>query len=133
MALSFNKKKKEIYSDFPKDLSKSPINDDLTRITNENAIKESIKNLLLTDRGERLFQPNIGSDIRKILFENMTPDVLVILKDYIETTLENYEPRCSVLDVKVSGEDHQVFVQIIFAVINNENPVTLDLTLDRVR
>ena len=59
-------KKISIYSDFKKDLEISPLSLDLTVFKDEDSIKESITNILLTDRGERLMQPNIGGNIRAI-------------------------------------------------------------------
>ena len=57
-------RKREIHSDFHKDLALLPGRNDIARRVNENSVKEAIKNILLTDRGERLFQPLVGSDIR---------------------------------------------------------------------
>jgi len=65
-------KKIAIYSDFKKSLEISPVSDDLTLHKDEDAVRESIKNLLLTDRGERLMQPNLGGNIRAMLFENIS-------------------------------------------------------------
>ena len=70
------KRPQGIYADFTKDLAVNPVTGDLARIIDEEAVKESLKNLLLTDRGERLFQPEVGSDIRATLFENNTPATL---------------------------------------------------------
>ena len=71
--LSPTKKKISLNSDFRKDLLVSPVSKDLALLKDEDAVKESIKNLILTDRGERLMQPYIGGNIRAMLFENMTP------------------------------------------------------------
>lgn len=124
-----------IYSDIDKDMTINPVTKDITKKANENAVKESMKNLLLIDRGELPFQPQIGSNIRKLLFENLTPTTLVMMKDLIVETLENYEPRANIIDVNVnaSTDGHEVYVKVIFSVINNEKPVTLDVILERVR
>ena len=66
-----------VYSDFHKDLSPIPGRGDIARRLNENSVREAIKNLILTDKGERLFQPNLGSDIRASLFENVTPTISI--------------------------------------------------------
>ena len=84
-----------VYSDFHKDLAPIPGRGDIARRLNENAVRESIKNLILTDRGERLFQPNLGSDIRASLFENVTPTTIILLKDKVREVLNAYEPRCN--------------------------------------
>jgi hypothetical protein len=66
-------RRRELHSDFHKDLALLPGRNDIARRVNENSVKEAIKNILLTNKGERLFQPLIGSDIKSMLFENATP------------------------------------------------------------
>lgn len=124
-----------LYADFDKDLTLHPITSDVTSKKNEFAVKESIQNLILTSRGERLFQPNIGSDIRAVLFENFTPETLNILKTMITDTIIQYEPRAELLNVSVTGNDfdHQVNASITFMIRPNENATTLNVLLGRVR
>lgn len=128
-------KKIEIYSDFKKDLSVSPLSSDLALFKNEDAVKESLKNLILTDRGERLMQPNLGGNIRAALFENMTPAGLKLIEEQIRTTIEIYEPRAEIIDVIVNGNlnDNAVKVTVKFFVKNQEQPVELDVFLERTR
>lgn len=123
------------YSDLTKTLDISPVNSDLVRLTDEDSVKESIKNLILTNRGERLFQPQIGCDIRKILFENMTYDVVNLAREMITNTLEAYEPRCQLIGVDVlpDSDNNSVSVIITFSMINREEPVVFSITLDKVR
>jgi len=130
-----SRRKPETYSDFFKDLTLSPVNNDLARKIDEDSIKESIKNLVLTDRGERPFQPNLGCDIRKILFENVAPDTIIIAKEMIINTLKAYEPRAAIIgvDVHAPPDQNTLIVTIVFNVINREEPVTLNITLERVR
>lgn len=130
-----SRRKPETYSDFFKDLTLSPVNNDLARKIDEDSIKESIKNLVLTDRGERLFQPNLGCDIKKILFENVAPDTIIIAKEMIINTLKAYEPRAAIIgvDVHVPPDQNTLIVTIVFNIINREEPVTLNITLERVR
>lgn len=127
--------KKTIYADLFNNMDIHPISDDIALKTNENAIKQSIRNLLLTDRGERPFYPNLGSDIRALLFEHFTPQTLTVMKEKIRETIENFEPRCSIVDIVIAPDDdrNSVFVSISFAVINRQEPITLELILDRVR
>ena len=129
------KRKPEIYSDFHKDMTQSPINFDLARKIDEDAVKESIKNLILTDRGERLFQPDIGSDIRKMLFENINSATVEIIKNLVRTTIRNYEPRANLIgvDVLTSIDSLQVNIIITFNIINRIEPIVFAVTLDRVR
>lgn len=125
----------ELYSDFPMTMDPNPVSEDLTRITDEEAIKQSIRNLLLTDRGERLFQPNLGSDLRALLFENITADTLILIQEKVKDTIDNYEPRCNLISVDAtSGIDtNEVRVRILFNVINITQPIELNVTLSRVR
>lgn len=113
----------------------SAVNADLLKLSDEQSVKESIKNLIMTNRGERLFQPEVGCDIRSLLFDNFTPDRLIIAKELIKTTLNNYEPRAGVIGIDViSGiDDNSISITITFNIINREEPVVLTLTLDRVR
>jgi phage baseplate assembly protein W len=124
-----------VYSDFHTNFDKHPINNTLLRKTNVDAVKQSIRNLLLTDKGERLFQPNLGGNIRAMLFENITPQTFVTMRDHIKDVLAAHEPRADVLDVVISDTSnaHEVQVQIVFVILNLQEPVTLELILERIR
>jgi phage baseplate assembly protein W len=128
-------KKREIYSDFTKDLFRNPVNNDLGKRTNENSVKEAIKNLILTDKGERLFQPNVGSDAKKMLFSNFTPATTKILEEYVRDTIKTFEPRAELLDVSVIAypDENALQITIAFSIELVEDPVTLDLFIDRLR
>lgn len=128
-------KKISIYSDFKKDLEISPLSDDLTLLKDEDAVKESIKNLVLTDRGERLMRPTIGGNIRAMLFENITPVSLKIIEDQVRTVIELYEPRCKLIDVSVTttSNENNLAVKVQFYIVNQEMPIELDMLLERTR
>jgi phage baseplate assembly protein W len=89
-----------------KDLSMSfqvnPLNYDLIAIKNETAIARSIRNLVLTYPGERFFNQNLGSKVSRSLFENLDDISASIIKDEIENTINNYEPRVNLIDVIVA-------------------------------
>lgn len=127
--------KKELYSDFHRDFTENPITFDLARKTNEEAVKESLANLLLTDRGERPFQPNLGCDIRKMLFENITPSTVELMKEAIQNTINAYEPRVNLVgvDVKANTDSNEVTISIVFHLINSEDDIVFTRTLSRVR
>jgi phage baseplate assembly protein W len=129
------RKKRTLYSDFFKDLTVNPISGDLALRTNEESIKESLKNLILTDRGERLFQPNLGSDVRASLFENASPVILKIMEERVRDVINNFEPRISLIDVDVTSlyDDNRVKVTIYFYVKNREDPLSVDVFIERVR
>lgn len=127
-------KKLNLYSDFYKDLRTSPISKDLALLKDEDAVKRSIRNLILTDRGERLMQPNLGGNIRAMLFENATPGVLKVIEDRVVETIELYEPRAELIDVAVElVDEQQVNVTILFYVKNEQQPIQLDVILERTR
>ena len=129
------KARQSLYSDFYKDMTFNPITNDLAVKYDEDAVKESIKNIILTDRGERLFQPTLGGDIRAMLFENNTPATLKIIQEQVKTIINSYETRANVIDVQTTSniDDNVVAVKIIFAIRNREDPVTVTVFLERVR
>lgn len=91
--LTQTKKTKEVYSDFFDDFIKSPFSNDLALLKNEKSVSQSIKNLILTNFGERLFNPNFGSDIYKTIFENNFDENLLVLEYRIRQSIIDFEPR----------------------------------------
>jgi len=137
VAITPQTKIEELYSDFQTNLTIHPVKKDLTRLVNEDAVKRSIKNILLTNHYERRFRPRFGANIRKYLFENITPFTLQVIQNDISIAIKNYEPRAKVLDIRVSSasDTNAVDVHILFSVINKPQPILLTTTiaLDRVR
>lgn len=128
-------KKVTIYTDFKKNLEVSPLSQDLTLNKDEDAVKESIKNLILTDRGERLMQPNIGGNIYAMLFENLTPSTLKLIEENVRSTINLYEPRAELQDVTATSniDDNAVNIRITFYIKNVEQPIDLDVFIERTR
>ena len=127
--------KTQIYSDFLADLVPHPVSKDVLRFVNEHAVIRSIKNIVLTDKGERLYQPSLGSDIKKMLFEPMLPATAELISQYIQDAIQQHEPRAKVLDIEVEPDynNNLYRVSMTFMIINKEDPITLNITLDRVR
>lgn len=125
----------QIYSDFLTDMVPHPVSKDVLRFVNEQAVIRSIKNLVLTDQGERLYQPDLGSNIKRMMFEPMVESTAEILSQYIQETIDVYEPRAKVLEISVVPDynNNLYAVTLSFMIINKEDPVTLNITLDRVR
>lgn len=125
----------ELFSDFFTDFNIHPIKKDLVRHINEDAVKRSIRNLILTNRGDRLYNQTLGSDIRNMLFEPATSVTEATVKSLITTMIENYEPRANLEDVSVVSDpdENSLYVTIVFSVINKQEPITLELILDRIR
>jgi phage baseplate assembly protein W len=124
-----------IYSDIPTNLTIHPIRGDMVLLTNENAVKRSIRNLILTDPYERFFNPGLSTGVKASLFENINRDSESILTNKITDIIDNYEPRANLIRViaKALPDDNAYNVSIIFSINNNVNPITLDLVLRRVR
>ena len=133
--ITSKQKKISIYSDFKKNLEMSPLSSDLTLLKDEDAVKESIRNLLLTDRGERLMQPNIGGNLKAMLFENITPAILTLIEDQAKETIELYEPRAELIDVIATSniDDNIVRIEVQFYIQNNQQPISVDVFLERTR
>ena len=134
-SLTGTNRKIEYFSDFATSFAKTPVGDQLSRVINERSIYQSLKNLILTNLGERPFQPFIGSDINRMLFENNYPEDLNDIEFYIQNTIENNEKRVNLIGVDVSpGEnDHEIKVLIVFNTINNPEETTFEYILKRVR
>jgi phage baseplate assembly protein W len=127
--------RKPYYSDFYTNFNAHPQNKRLVKYTNEESVKRSIRNLILTNKYDRPFQPEIGCRVRGLLFENMSNLIMEEMKATIRETIEVYEPRARVIDVIVqTNEARQAYdVYIYFEVINSVEPVTLNITLYRAR
>ncbi len=125
----------EIYSDLTTPFYINSNTLDLIVETNEDAVKASIKNILLTDRGERFFNPIFGGNIRALLFEQMSPQTESLVRDYVEEAINNFEPRANLIEVIVTvlEEANAYAVTIVFSVINKSDPVTLEILLNRTR
>jgi phage baseplate assembly protein W len=106
-----------------KDISLSfqvnPLNYDLIAIKNETAIARSIRNLVLTQPGERFFNQNLGSKVNQSLFENIDDISASILRDEIKNTIENYEPRVELIDVVVTPnyDDYEFSVNVSYYIV----------------
>lgn len=125
----------EVYSDFLVNMNPHPVSGALLRFVNEKAVTRSIRNLILTNPGERLYQPDIGSGIRSLLFEPMSQFTANTLRKLIEDTIRKYEERAQVLAVEVipDEERNRYTVTIVYMLINKPDPVTVNVTLQRVR
>lgn len=126
---------KVINSDFMTNFNRHPESDQLVRLVNSEAIKRSVRNLILTQKRERLFQPGVGCDIEKLLFEPMTEQTANVLKSTILETIRTYEKRALEPDVAIVADDfnNAYTVYIAFRVINNTDPVNISINLNRVR
>lgn len=95
----------------------------------------SLTNILSTSRGERLYQPAIGSDLKNMLFEPMTSGMAQIIKQNIVSTVTDYEPRAKLIavDVTPNFDNNLYIVTIVFMLINSSEQFTFNFTLERTR
>ena len=111
-----------------KDISMSfkfnPLSVDLIALKNENAIARAVRNIVATTPGEKLFDPEFGSSVSEILFENVDDITAVSIKDEIKSSLNNYEPRVELIDVNVDPnlDDNQFDVLITYRIIGVDIP-----------
>ena len=111
-----------------KDLSMSfkfnPLSGDLIALKNENAIARAVRNIVLTTPGEKLFDPDFGSSVSEILFENVDDITAVSIRDEIRSSLSNYEPRVELIDVEVDPnfDENQFDVLITYRIIGVDIP-----------
>lgn len=123
------------YSDLNLFFSRHPLSGDVTKKADEEAVKASLKNLISTRHYERPFHPEIGCQIHSLLFENFTPVTLQVMKKTIFDVVEKFEPRVTVLDVKIRdrADENKIDLDIIFRLNNSERPITVSTFLTRVR
>ena len=108
---------------------------DIFKKRDANAVKTAIRNLILTDFYERPFQPFIGSGIRGLLFELANDITNVQIEQNIRLAIENFEPRARILslDIESTPDQNAIIIRLEFQVISTNEPVILELTLNRVR
>ena len=129
------RKIESVYTDFYKDLTVNPFSGDLAVKIDEEAVKESLKNIILIDKGEKLFQPTFGGNIRAMLFELNSPATMKLIQEQIKSTINNYEPRVELIDIEVYSliDDNKIVIKIIYALRNKEEPLEVEFILERVR
>lgn len=123
------------FSDLDFTFNIHPITGDLVLSKNEQAVIRSVKHLVLTNTYERLFQSDIGSSVKRMLFQNITPITQNVVKNQIEHVLKTYEPRISSLEVDVMAIPEQNALQatLKFYIENAVIPTVVDILLERVR
>ena len=113
-----------------KDVSMSfkfnPLSGDLIALKNENAIARAVRNIVLTTPGEKFFDPDFGSSVSEILFENVDDITAISIKDEIKNCLQNYEPRVEIIDVNVDPnfDENQFDVIITYRIVGIDIPPT---------
>ena len=123
------------YTDLDLNFRSHPFTKDILLKKGDNSIKQSVKNLVLTRKGEKPFHPEIGSHIYTHLFDSMTVDTVVNIKTTIEDVINTYEPRVilSSVDVTANPDQNLYDVTIVFRLINEPDPITVEFFIERLR
>lgn len=124
-----------LYRDFRTDFIAHPVTGILQLVSNEDAVKQSIKAILLTGKYERHWDPDFGAGLQKYLFEPVSSATEMMIKDEIKYAIQKYEPRAELEEVYVSvdPDNNGYNATIVFRVINKTDPITLNVLLSRVR
>jgi len=126
----------QTYRDLNLNFTRHPVRKDLTALTDVAAVKRSVRNLVQYGHFEKPFHPEIGSGVRDLLFENMTPFTANTLARKIEDVITNFEPRALLAGVEVIPRyDENNYEVIVEFYINNAPSELVDLsfTLERIR
>ena len=118
-------RKSKAFKDISLSFDPHPVTKDIPILANERAITRSVRNLVETIPTERFFDSNLGTNIRELLFENMTASSVMIIEDMVRNTIRNYEPRVGDIGVEVDAvpDDNSVNVRVLFEIIGLEAPV----------
>tara|TARA_Y100001978_G_scaffold126679_1_gene113017 strand:- start:89 stop:526 length:438 start_codon:yes stop_codon:yes gene_type:complete len=122
------------YRDIDLSFAAKPVGD-LFKKVDAASVKQAVKNLLLTNRGEKPFQPEFGSNLNEVLFNLDTEFDPDFVSDLIAEAIENFEPRALVLSVSVStdGDRNRLDASVEFQVVNTQEIVTTEVSLARLR
>jgi|TARA_R100000030_G_scaffold60221_1_gene45444 phage baseplate assembly protein W len=126
-------KKSKSFKDFSTNFARNPFTDDLSVVTNDNSIKQAVKNLILTTPGEKPFQPLVGSSVNSLLFEPLDAFTVDTIEDEIRSTINQYEPRVELTNVDVTPiyEGNKLNVSIEYQVVGLPIVETIEFVLQR--
>jgi len=125
----------KIYRDLDLDFSVNSATKDIQKLSDVEAVKRSVRNLINTNHYERPFHPEIGSNLRAMLFENITPQMTHALSKQIDLLIRNFEPRARLVQINVQPfiERNGYRAQISFFVVNTPERVEMESFLERLR
>ena len=126
----------KVYKDLNLNFTRHPITKDISPITDAAAVKRSVRNLIQYNYFEKPFHPEIGSGIRDLLFENISPFTAAALERKIKDVIVNFEPRVNLAGVTVipNGDNNRFDVIIEFYIVNSPNELTdITFALERLR
>lgn len=122
------------YKDFSLSFYPHPVTGDVSTVSDEKSIAQSMRNIIMTDRYEVPFQPNFGGNIRNMLFELASPFALDSIKSDIKTAIENYEPRVNIVDLSVNfnNKEDGVNINIVYRARTSTSNISVNFFLKRV-
>jgi phage baseplate assembly protein W len=126
----------QVFKDLNLNFLAHPLTGDIQKISNIEAVKRSVRNLINTNFHERPFHPEIGSNIRSILFEPVSPVIEDLLSRYVQDVIDNFEPRVELISIKSNANiDQNAYnVTIEFFVVNSPSEAqSVQLFLERLR
>ena len=128
------KSRKNDYSDLDLDFVPDKTKD-VNILYGDDAIKRSLRNLVLTNFYDKPFRPGVGSNVIRLLFENVTPLTMNFLREAITEVIENYEPRVKLKELVVTfkPDDNGFNVTITYIILNRGEPVVSSIFLERLR
>ena len=124
------------YKDINLSFAKHPVTKDIATLTDVEAVKRSVRNLINTNFYEKPFHPEIGSDVRRVLFEPVSEPTANLLGRYVEDVIKNFEPRVELINVssKANVDQNAYTVTIEFFVVNSPSGAqTVNVFLERLR
>ena len=129
-------RKSRAFKDISLSFTPHPVTKDLPVLVNERAITRSVRNLVETIPTERFFDSNLGTNIRELLFENMSASSVMIIEDMVRSTVRNYEPRVGDIGVEVDAipDSNTLNVKVLFEIVGLEAPLqSFDFILEPTR
>ena len=123
------------YQDLDFDFTANPITGDVAKVKNTISVKRGIHNILMTENSERLFQPEIGSGLKNLLFEPMTDLTTQLLEDEVRSAIDAWENRAQIISIEVFPEEeyNRYRVAVIFRIVNNPDEQQTEVLLSRER
>ena len=126
----------ETFKDLSVTFKKHPVTNDLVTVKDKAAIVQSITSLLFTIKGERPFQPDLGSDLYRSLFEPLDYATAGVIRSQVVDVLKKYEPRIRIDDINaiVDVENNGYSLEVFYTIVGRDDtPVAVEFFLERTR
>ena len=123
------------YQDLDFDFTANPITGDVAKVKNVTSVKRGIHNILMTENSERLFQPEVGSGLKNLLFEQMSDLTAQLLEDEVRSAIDAWENRAQIISIEVFPEEeyNRYRVAVIFRIVNDPKEQQTEVLLSRER